>query len=224
MRIVGGSESRDEPQYAGVAPGPLNKAIGVEPLNIQSSTTHQRLGTAFSISSRGLGSTGAEPKSGPVTRRGRRVKTVQPSRACALPASENQTAPENWEAQKTIMAPNDPYRYEDNNTIVYQPCPTCGSTFYTPTYDLPYRVYSNTYTTTSSYDYQAEERTKERRKQWLLFTRGRGWEDGSPLLQRIGIQQVHGNRKLPSVRMSRRPPRRFRWFTIKQLRRRGIID
>lgn len=65
--------------------------------------------------------------------------------------------------------------------------------------------------------------TKKRRAAWLLFTRGRGWTDGSPLGWRVGVPMRLCSRIVPGLRAARRAPRRIRWFTLKQLRRLGVI-
>lgn len=69
-----------------------------------------------------------------------------------------------------------------------------------------------------------ENWAKARRAEWLLFTRGCGWTDGSPVVGRVGVRISRRHRVLPpSMRMRRRKPRGFRLYSLKQLRRLGVI-
>jgi hypothetical protein len=75
------------------------------------------------------------------------------------------------------------------------------------------------------YEYYTAQRAKTRqsRLDWLLFTRGRGWTDGSPVQKQVGLAVVHRNRIQPVLRATRRPPRQARWHSLKQLRRLGVL-
>lgn len=75
----------------------------------------------------------------------------------------------------------------------------------------------------SFFDDAKAERIKEANRRWRLFRCGNGWTDGCPLVGQRGFRRASAVRFIPTLRQARRVRRPYRLFTLKQLRRMGLI-
>jgi hypothetical protein len=68
-----------------------------------------------------------------------------------------------------------------------------------------------------------KSKVKQARLTWLKFTRGNGWSEGSSLIAKVTVPLSRRQALQPGLKQRRRPARQFRWHSLKQLRRLGVI-